>query len=480
MSTVGSLAVNIVGNSEGFTRATRSARNELKLLQTGVGAVKGVLIGFGATLAAGFTLGALKGAADEIDRLGDDMVRLGIAPDKLQGLERFAQLSGASAEAMVAGLGKMETAIAKGSAGFAKLNLNAAELKTLKPEEAFLRIADAVKAIGNPHERMAAVRDVFGKGGATLMPTIMEGASAIEQGMNKFGSVNEDQVKAIQAANDALDELSMAFADLKVLLVSALVPAMTDFIKTTTSLISGRPDDNGRYGAGLMATPGVTEGVHTPLYTQVLDKLSDDAFRKLQHDYKQRDRELEKTNSGERLSELVQRMTGIATGNFDATTFATAMYKRQDKMNEASVARHKALGVDDPERVAREQAAAAKQQQLAADLTMSAFGVMGGAMARNVDEFAGQDDNKALARKELDRLDAHQKRITDMGVVTSTALEKGTAAAFSQERRSSQAGQLLENAKKQLAELKGVREQLKKIADTGLGKFPVFDLAGGT
>ncbi len=429
MATVGELAVKLVGNSDGFTRALRAGRGEFDLIRSGLTALKGLAVGFGATLAAGLAISSLKSTASEIDELAKDATRLGIATDKLQGLERFGQLSGANSGEIVAGLSKMEVAINKGAAVFAKLKLNAAELKQLKPEEEFLRVAERIKALENPSTRMAAVKDIFGMGGASLLPTIMQGSSAIAGGTDRYGTVTAEQAKDIEAAVKAGRELSMAFTDLKTLYVAELAPGLTKFLKRLVDWLNGKKSNP---------------------YTGLIAKMTEAEFRKFQHDVESHKvaSMLYVFNKRMLYSEFyITKRLGIdwrKNGTVDAGLVLAAMRERQDAMNQAAVDKHKKLGYSDPEdRVRVEQAKHAKEaadaQQAQALfmrswMTMTTLNIGG----QTADPFAGQQERKDLAEKKLGELDKGRKRIMhDAGAVTtSSALEKGTAAAFSQERRS--------------------------------------------
>jgi hypothetical protein len=434
---------------------------------------------FGATIAAGFAIESLRsGVAEQIERLEKDSIRLGIATDKLQGLERFAQINGAGPEELTKALGKMEISINKGVDAFDKLKLNAQELKNLKPEEAFLKIADALKAVGNQDERMADVKDIFGKGGASIMPTMHAGRRARSpRARTSTARSPEDQAALVEEANKATKELSFAFTDLKTMLVVTLIPAVTDLAKLITGLLKG---DIGPKGAGLVTVAGETRGKAYDNASTYLKGMSDEDFKKFQHDFKEKDRGMQKgtDKSGESLSEFTMRRTGLGNTLFDYDNFNTAMYDRQDEMNKKVQQQHKDSGIGLSETEKWDKMGAQYKQRNDAFHMM--FGMMNGSISQNVDQFAGQDDRKKLAEEDLKKLDKKESGILKGAthVTTSTALEKGTAAAFSQERRSSQQGQMLENAKKQLAELKGVRDQLKEIATTGLGKFPVVNLNG--
>src|SRR5437867_603412 len=50
-----------------------------------------------------------------------------------------------------------------------KLGLNVQQLKTLAPDQMFLKVADAVGNIQNPTEKSFAAMTVFGKGGSELL-----------------------------------------------------------------------------------------------------------------------------------------------------------------------------------------------------------------------------------------------------------------------------------------------------------------------
>src|SRR3970282_912545 len=188
MATIGSLAVNVIARTERFTAGLRKGRRELALFNSAIGRAKGVLVGFGATLAAGFTIGGLKRTAIEIDNIAKLADPLGITTEKLIGLQHASEISGGSAEELSKGLIRLSrnighAAIKRGDAAKAldRLGLSVMTLKGLEADEQFLRIAGAIAKLPTAAERTSTAMDLFGRSGIKLLPLINEGEQRIRE-----------------------------------------------------------------------------------------------------------------------------------------------------------------------------------------------------------------------------------------------------------------------------------------------------------
>ena len=131
----------------------------------------------------------LVAAAKTFMDTGSQMDRLsgqtGIAVEQLSALEYAAYQADIEFTQLTGSVAKMQRMIVKASGGgsaadsLAAIGLNAAKLRTMKPDEQLGAIADAISNIQDPAEASAAAMSIFGKGAASLLPLLKGGAGGI-------------------------------------------------------------------------------------------------------------------------------------------------------------------------------------------------------------------------------------------------------------------------------------------------------------
>jgi hypothetical protein len=145
----------------------------------------------------------------------------GIATESLTKLQYSAGLAGVSNEALTASLQKMlsnlggvNDELGQSTSAFAKLGLNVLDLKTIAPEEAFRKIAEALQAIENPAERAAKAQAIFGKGARAIMPLLLASTEELKRQSEvaKALGLSYSRVDAakVEQANDAMYAVGQA------------------------------------------------------------------------------------------------------------------------------------------------------------------------------------------------------------------------------------------------------------------------------
>src|SRR4029450_569049 len=99
----------------------------------------------------------------------------GVNVEALQGLSFAAKLSGTTVEDMAAAINKMQKALVETPGTFGRLPPPVSQLKAAAPEDAFLKVAEAIRHLTTPSEQAAAAIAAFGKAGASMLPAIKEG-----------------------------------------------------------------------------------------------------------------------------------------------------------------------------------------------------------------------------------------------------------------------------------------------------------------
>ena len=242
MATIGSLAVNLVARTEKFSGGLTKARKDLKLFGGAISSAKSLMLGFGATLAAGFTISGLRSQIDDIDDLSDAAERLQVNFEKLQGLRFAAKLGGADQGSLLSGLAKMRRGLEDNSKGFAQIGLDIRKLKQMKGEDVFLSIADAMAKTEDANKRLSAARKIFGGAGGDLMPTLLGGSAGISAAAAKVNPVSMAEAQRVKKVNDDFDELSQRLGDTAKQLIVKLEPAIkavTDGLLTMSDWLPG-------------------------------------------------------------------------------------------------------------------------------------------------------------------------------------------------------------------------------------------------
>jgi hypothetical protein len=134
--------------------------------------------------------------------------RLGIGVDMVQELGFAAARGGTSIDTMATSIATMSRNLVSGNAGavaaLRQLGLEHQALMQQRPEEAFTAIAEAIRQMHDPMERMNTVQRIFGEQGAEILPTIMLGLRGLRQEARDFGvTMDADVVRTLTDAGHA-------------------------------------------------------------------------------------------------------------------------------------------------------------------------------------------------------------------------------------------------------------------------------------
>jgi hypothetical protein len=163
-------------NSSMMQKSLAGVRTAANVAATAIASI-GVSIGVGAIVAFG------RQVAETAGGLGELADELGVTTDGLQALQYQALQSGASAETLQAGLGRLTRSIGDAAEGndqllnrFKQLGIGIlnANGQVRSTEEIFSELAVALNDIEDPAKRAAIVVDIFGKAGQKLIPTLQD------------------------------------------------------------------------------------------------------------------------------------------------------------------------------------------------------------------------------------------------------------------------------------------------------------------
>ncbi len=240
--------VELLADDNALTRGLRQA--EQKLRRWGA-----TIIGIGASIGAagGVASAGLMDAINTFRDAGADILHTsnatGIGVDRLGELQYAARQLGAPVENVSHGLQHMSSFLLEAAQGsdearmaLQRMGLSVQELLGMSQDERFLRIGEAIGRIGDPAQRIAMARQVFGRGGANDMGFLTAGRArinALGQEGRQLGQVmSPQQVQAARELNQAWSRMTGSFQALAVQVGAALAPEMTRLLDTVTRLVS--------------------------------------------------------------------------------------------------------------------------------------------------------------------------------------------------------------------------------------------------
>lgn len=238
---------------------------KLKQFDAGLATVKkGMLVAAAAAAALAAGLAAITLATarqgDEAAKAGK---RVGVTAEEIQELGFAAEQSGASVGDMEKALRRQAVSARDASRGselaaesYAKIGVDVKDANgEMKSNiDLLLENADGIASLKTETEKLAVVNDIFGRGGAKLLPLFNEGAAGIEklrQRARDLGFVmSKEATEAAERFTDRLNELKKIAAGVRNQIGIALMPIITrlidrfrDWFVSNRAIIDQRLDD---------------------------------------------------------------------------------------------------------------------------------------------------------------------------------------------------------------------------------------------
>lgn len=230
--------------------------------QTGLAAMENAVSGFGnkltGILAGSFSFAAIGAgiskAIEQGDQLQDIAEKFGVSASKLQMLGNAASVYGSSLENVSAGLNKLSLAQQKAMDGdesllqtFGEVGISLESLKTLGPEDIFLRIADSFASGANDGRQFLIVNELLGKAQTDLIKVMNQGSAAIIEQGTSMGVWSDETIAALSTASDAIK----TFQNQITIGLGAIIPVLNsaiqryqDFVGAVTLAASARFNPN--------------------------------------------------------------------------------------------------------------------------------------------------------------------------------------------------------------------------------------------
>jgi hypothetical protein len=189
---------------------------------------------FGAAgIAAGVAL--TKASLESVDALAKTSDRLGIATEKLAGLQHAASLAGVENKTLEKSLQNLAVGVsdAADGSGVAKdalieLGLSAGVLEKLPLDQQMLQVADAMQGVTTQADKVRIATELFGARGVSVLNMIGEGSGNLKEmaaEAEHLGiSISRVDVAKIELANDAVTRAKSVFTGLGNQLATSFSP----------------------------------------------------------------------------------------------------------------------------------------------------------------------------------------------------------------------------------------------------------------
>lgn len=264
---------------------TNAFETGLARLQNKVG---GFAKGLGAAFAGAFALDKLisgfSSAIEKGDQLQDIAEKFGLSASKLQMLGNAASVYGSSLENVSMGLNKLSLAQQRAAAGdegliktFREVGISMEDLKSMGPEDVFLRIADSFASGANDGRQFLIVNDLLGKAQTDLIKVMNQGSAAIIEQGTSIGVWSDETIARLSAASDAIKTLqnlwTVAFGSIAASIIKAAT-VLANFLGMTTisQILTPSPIakiEDGRPGGKTEAQDKIREKINDNLRKQL-------------------------------------------------------------------------------------------------------------------------------------------------------------------------------------------------------------------
>lgn len=232
MSTVATAILELVTDTRKMVSGLDSAVGQAKAFGSKLeSTAKGVEAAWGAMSAAMgvLALGAIsKEFLDMAGNVADLSARLNVSTDTVQEWQATFGKSGVEIDTVAKASEQLSLKLNGGDksavAALQAMGLSVEELQKMKPEDRFIKVADAVGQLQNQDDKIAASKGLFGKGGLELLAALDGHLGETIQQVREMGLVIDGET--IQAADKFGDQLGFMGQQLMGILASVIGPLL--------------------------------------------------------------------------------------------------------------------------------------------------------------------------------------------------------------------------------------------------------------
>jgi len=240
---LGSLVVEVAANVARFQsdmgKIAQIAENRARQIDNAMNIVSNSLKALGAAAVVGLTFEKMRsqvqGAIDSAAGLKDLAERTGGTVEKLSGLAGVARLTGTSTDELAGGIQKLAKAMNEAenggktqTAAFQAIGISTKELRGLRPDEVFEKIARKQIEYADGAGKVAVMQALLGKSGANLIPVMNDLAEAGDLQVK----VTAEQAEMADHYQKTLTKLEAAQGAAYKRVAMELLPTMTAFAET--------------------------------------------------------------------------------------------------------------------------------------------------------------------------------------------------------------------------------------------------------
>lgn len=188
-------------------------------------------------------------AADHLEKLA---IKAGTSATSMAQLGYVAKLSDVDIDTLSQGIAKMQRSLVEAEGGSGKaakaladMGLSVKELLKLTPEEQFKAIAEGLSILSEPAKQAAYAMDIFGRGGAALLPIMKDGAEGIEKLTHEYagfsGALTDESIQRLSKLAEQWKTVSAAGSALASTLSSQLAPALSLYALNLQAVLTSDP-----------------------------------------------------------------------------------------------------------------------------------------------------------------------------------------------------------------------------------------------
>lgn len=191
----------------------------------------------------------VRSAINAGDRLNDLSRQTGVSVETLSRLSLAAAQSGTDIESVAASINRLQRNLSvantdgkEAAKAFTQMGLSIAELRSMSPEQQFLKIAERINEFGDQADRTRLLIDIFGKSGASLGPMFAEGSEGIRAAMDQAERLGLILDKESAQDLDEFNDRWEAFVQKCERLAQLSFVGVSDFIEKVAGRLSAAMD----------------------------------------------------------------------------------------------------------------------------------------------------------------------------------------------------------------------------------------------
>ena len=132
----------------------------------------------------------------------------------------------------------------------AALNLNAAELNKLSPDQQIMKIADAMEQVQNQNDKQQLAIKLWGGSAAKMVNTIKGGADALQGLMNEAVVIDDKVIRDSETFNDTMLDLKNTMGSVFAMIMGPALPWLTERMKELRTWVAANQDSIDAFSSG--------------------------------------------------------------------------------------------------------------------------------------------------------------------------------------------------------------------------------------